>query len=73
MDFVIGPPRSFRDNDSIWVIVDRFLKIAHFLAMKKKQSVESLAHLYIESIVKLHGVPKSNILDQDARFTSRHW
>ena len=63
MNFVTSLPRSFRDNDSIWVIVDRFSKIAHFLTMKKKQSVESLAHLYIESIVRLHGVPKSIISD----------
>ena len=71
MDFVIGLPRSFRGNDSIWVIIDRFLKVAYFLDMKKKQSVESLAHLYIESIVRLHGVPKSIISDRDPRFTSR--
>ena len=73
MDFAIGLPRSFRGNDFIWVIVDRFSKAAHFLAMKKKQSVESLAHLYIESIIRLHGVPKSIILDRDPRFTSRLW
>ena len=71
MDFVIGLPRSFRGNDSIWVIVDRFSKAAHFVAMKKKQSVESLAHLYIQSIVRLHGVSKSIILDRDPRFTSK--
>ena len=71
MDFITGLPRSFRGNDSIWVIVDWFSKIAHFLAMKKKQSVESLAHLYIESIIRLHGVPKSIISDRDSRFTSR--
>ena len=65
MDFVTSLPRSFRSNDSIWVIIDRFSKTAHFLVMKKKQSVESLAHLYIESIVRLHGVSKSIILDQD--------
>ena len=71
MDFITGLPRSFKDNDSIWVIVDRFSKIAHFLAMKKKQSVESLARLYVENIVKLHGVPKSIISDLDPHFTSR--
>ena len=71
MDFVTGLPRSFRDNDSIWVIVDQFSKTAHFLAMKKKQSVESLAHLYIKSIVRLHGVSKSIISDRDPRFTFR--
>ena len=73
IDFVTGLPRSFRGNDSIWVIVDRFSKTAHFFIMKKKQLVESLAHLYIESIVRLHGVPKSIILDQDSRFTFRLW
>ena len=72
-DIVTGLPRSFRDNDSIWVIIDRFSKTAHFLAIKKKQSVESLAHLYIESIVRMHGVLKSIILDRDPRFTSRLW
>ena len=71
MDFVIDLPRYFRCNDSIWVIVDRFSKIANFLAMKKKQSVESLAYLYIESIVRLYGVPKSIISDRDPYFTSR--
>ena len=73
MNFIIGLPKSFRGNDSIWVIVDRFSKTAHFLAMKKKQSVESLARLYVENIVKLHGVPKSIISDRDPRFTSRLW
>ena len=73
MDFVTGLPRSFRGNDSIWVIVDRFSKTAHFSAIKKKQSVESLTHLYIESIVRLHGVLKSIISDRDSRFTSRLW
>ena len=71
MDFVTGLPRSFRGNDSIWVIIDRFSKTAHFLVMKKKQSVESLAHLYIKSIVRLHGVLKSIISDRDSRFMSR--
>ena len=70
-NFVIGLPKSFRGNDSIWVIVDWFSKTTHFLAMKKKQSVESLTHLYIESIVRLHGVSKSTISDLDPHFTSR--
>ena len=73
IDFVISLSRSFRGNDSIWVIVDQFSKITHFLVMKKKQSVESLAHLYIESIVRLHGVSKSIISDQDSCFTSKLW
>ena len=71
MDFVTSLPRFFKGNDSIWVIVDHFSKTAHFMVMKKKQLVESLAHLYIENIVRLHGVPKSIISDRDSRFMSR--
>ena len=73
IDFITGLPNSFKGNDSIWVLKDRFSKTTHFLAMKKKQSVESLAHLYVENIVRLHGVPKSIISDQDPRFTLRLW
>ena len=73
MDFVTSLPRSFKGNDSIWVIIDQFSKIVHFLVMKKKQSVESLAHLYIESIIRLHGVLKSIISDRDPRFMSKFW
>ena len=63
MDFVMGLPRSAKGNDSIWVVVDRFSKTTHFLPMNKKQFVESLARLYISSIVRFNGVPKSIISD----------
>ena len=73
MDFVTGLPRTVKGNDSIWVIVDRLTKSAHFLPMKINHSLEKLAELYIEEIVRLHGIPSSIVSDRDPRFTSRFW
>ena len=73
MDFVTGLPRTTSGNDSIWVIVDRLTKSAHFVAIKVTHSVEKLAELYVNQVVKLHGVPKAIISDRDGRFTSRFW
>ncbi|GKA72811.1 putative reverse transcriptase domain-containing protein [Tanacetum coccineum] len=58
-------------HDTIWVIVDRLTKSAHFLAMREDYSTKRLAKFYIDEIVARHGVPVSIILDRDGRFTSR--
>ncbi|WMV41605.1 hypothetical protein MTR67_034990 [Solanum verrucosum] len=55
MDFVVGLPRTRWQHDSIWVIVDRLTKLAHFLPVKVSYSAENYAKLYINEIVKLHG------------------
>ena len=73
MDFVIGLSTTRMKHDAIWVIVDRLTKSAHFLAVSKKTSLDQLAKLYIDEIVRLHGVPLSIISDRDPRFTSRFW
>ena len=73
MDFVTHLPRTFRGHDTIWVIVDRLTKSAHFLAMNLKMSMVKLAQLYIKEIVRLHGVPSRIVSDRDPRFTSRFW
>ncbi|GJW14933.1 hypothetical protein Tco_0738506 [Tanacetum coccineum] len=73
MDFVSGLPRTPSGYDSIWVIVDRLTKSAHFLPMKKTDSIEKLAQLYLKEIVCKHGVPTLIISDRDSLFTSRFW
>ncbi|GKF42746.1 reverse transcriptase domain-containing protein, partial [Tanacetum coccineum] len=73
MDFVSGLPRTPSGYDSIWVIVDRLTKSAHFLPMKKTDIIEKLAQLYLKEIVYKHGVPMSIISDRDILFTSRFW
>ncbi|GJU75872.1 putative reverse transcriptase domain-containing protein [Tanacetum coccineum] len=66
-------PRSKSRHDTIWVVVDRLTKSAHFLATHEDYSIENLARLYIDEIVARHGVPVSIILDRDGRFTSHFW
>ena len=73
MDFVIGLSRSRDGYDSIWVIVDRLTKSAHFLPVKATYFVAKLAKLYIKHIVCLHGVPTSIVSDRGSVFTSRFW
>ncbi|GKA85535.1 putative reverse transcriptase domain-containing protein [Tanacetum coccineum] len=59
--------------DSIWVIIDRLTKSAHFLPMKETDSTEKLMRLYMKEIVARHGIPVSIISDRDSHFTSRVW
>jgi hypothetical protein len=56
MDFIVGLPRTRDSYDSIWVIVDRLTKVAHFVPMKTTYSGAQLAELYMSRIVCLHGV-----------------
>nr|GEY05866.1 putative reverse transcriptase domain-containing protein [Tanacetum cinerariifolium] len=73
MDFVTGLPRTPSGYDSIWVIVDRLTKSAHFLPKNKTDSIEKLTELYLKEIVCKHGVPVLVIFDRDSLFTSRFW
>ena len=67
MDFVTGLPRTQRQHDAIWVIVDQLTKSAHFLPVNVKDSLEKLAQLYVDEIVRLHGVPVLIVSDQYPR------
>ena len=73
MDFVTGLPRTLGANNTIWVIVDRLTKSAHFLPMKVNFSMDHLVFLYVKEIMRIHGVPISIASDRDPRFTSRFW
>jgi ribonuclease HI len=73
MDFIVGLPRSRRGNNSVWVIVDRLTKVAHFIAVKDDVRAEKLADLYVENILRLHGAPTSLVSDRDPKFMSKFW
>ena len=73
MDFVVGLPLTGRKHDSVWVVVDRLTKSAHFLPVRIDYSLDKPAELYIKEIVRLHGIPISIISDRDPRFNSRFW
>ena len=73
MDFVSGFPLTQQKHDFVWVIVDRLTKSAHFIPVRIDYSMDRLAELYVDEIVRLHGVPLSIVSDRDPRFTSRFW
>jgi transposase InsO family protein len=65
--------RTQSGYNSIWVIVDRLTKVAHFIPVKTTYSGPQLAELYMSWIVCLHGVPKKIVSDKGTQFTSRFW
>ena len=73
MDFVDGLPKSQRGNESIWVIVDRLTKSAHFIPVSVYRNADHLAKLYIREVVRLHGIPISIVSDRDSIFVSEFW
>ncbi|WVZ54124.1 LOW QUALITY PROTEIN: hypothetical protein U9M48_004977 [Paspalum notatum var. saurae] len=73
MDFIVGLPRTQSGFDSIWVVVDRLTKVAHFIPVKTTYSGAKLAKLYMSRIVCLHGVPKKIVSDRGTQFTSHFW
>nr|GEU52394.1 putative reverse transcriptase domain-containing protein [Tanacetum cinerariifolium] len=72
-DFVTKLPKTQGGNDTIWVVVDRLTKSAHFLPMKKTDPMDKLTRLYLNEVVTRHGIPVSIICDRDPRFTSNFW
>ncbi|TYG86530.1 hypothetical protein ES288_A13G140400v1 [Gossypium darwinii] len=73
MDFVSGLPLSPSKKDTIWIVVDRLTKSAHFIPVRTDYSLDKLAELYISQVVGLHGVPISIVSDSDLKFTTRFW
>jgi transposase InsO family protein len=73
MDFIVELPRTRAGYDSIWVMVDRLTKSAHFIPVKTNYSNVVLTELCMSRIVCLHGVPKKIVSDRGTQFTSHFW
>ena len=70
MDYVTHLPWTLRRHDAVWVIVDRLMKSAHFLAVRMTFMLEEFCRFYISEVVPLHGVPMSIVSDKDPKFSA---
>jgi hypothetical protein len=70
MDFIMGLPRMNKQHVSIMVVVDKLTKAAHFLHVKTMHTTTNIAEIFMKEIVRLHGIPRTIVLDKDTKFTS---
>jgi hypothetical protein len=73
IDFITEFPNTTRKHDSIMVVVDKLTKDSHFILVKLTYKETNIAEIYMKDIVRLHGVPKENVLDRDPKFTPNFW
>jgi transposase InsO family protein len=73
MNFIVGLPCTPAGYVSIWVIMDRLTKVAHFIPVRTNYTGAKLVELYMTWIVCLHGVPKKIMSDRGSQFTPRFW
>jgi hypothetical protein len=73
INFIVGLPLTGRKFNSIWVIVDRLTKSAHFIPVHTFYMAKKYAELYISHILRLHGVPKTIISDRGPQFIACFW
>jgi hypothetical protein len=66
--FLVGLPLTSRKHDSIWVVVDRLTKTTHFIAVNSTYSTKDYAEIYLDRVVRLHGIPKTIISDRGPQF-----
>jgi hypothetical protein len=73
IDFITQFPITMKQHDSIMVVVDKLMKVAHFIPVNTTHKETNISKIYMKEVVRLHGVPKETILDKGTKFTSNFW
>ena len=73
MDFITGLPMTWRQHDSIIVVVDKLMKATHFIPVKSVHKTDDIAKIFMKDIFKFHGLPKAIGSDRYVKFTSNFW
>ena len=73
MDFITGFPMTWRQHDSIMVMVDKLKNSSYFIPVNSTYNTDSIAKIFMKVIFGLHGLPKEIVSDRDPKFTSKFW
>ena len=73
MDFITGLPKSKKQNDSIFVVIDKLSKAAHFITVKSTYKAMNIVDIFLKEMFILHGIPKAIILDRYVNFIGNLW
>ena len=73
MDFITGLPKIKKQNDSIFVVIEKMSKETHFIPVKSTYKAVNIVDIFLKEISRFHGVPKAIISDRDVKFTGKFW
>jgi transposase InsO family protein len=73
MDFITGLPIMNKKHDSIMMVIEKLTKVAHCVPVKTTHTTNNIAEIFMKEISRLHGIPRTIVLDIDTNFTSNFW